>query len=383
MSNGYILARFSHGNEPIFIAMNLAAHLMREDPDLDLVLAAPESRAGLVREIADGKGIPRQRVYMDTVAAGLASAYGVMWGGGLTYAKWIANNAEHFENVREDLGKHYKRFWAKNLGGEEKELRASGARMVLSAGDLYDQLGLDAPAVYAFPLRHSEILKRSGMAGVAEFSRFLLEQEKRRSVNFIPKIHSISYAAGYQPLGNEMPTPHMKETPGRADIALPDNSIGMVFSGTGRKIEALKKIAAATKHPIVTGAFSPVEGGRYVKMAPPRAEFVHVYADPGIKAVVGQIGYGMLWNAWNAGKPVIFPMFEEGDDEEFAHNAMTIRKRGLGVEIKAPDQVDAAVEEAQLCIPAIRAMNAELMEEFGTMDGPAYMAKRVRELKLL
>ncbi len=56
MPNAYILARFSHGNEPIFIAMNMAAHLMRSDPNLDLVLPAPRSKAGLIREIADGRG---------------------------------------------------------------------------------------------------------------------------------------------------------------------------------------------------------------------------------------------------------------------------------------------------------------------------------------
>lgn len=381
MPNAYILARFSHGNEPIFIAMNIAAHLMRSDPNLDLVLPAPESKAGLIREIADGRGIARGRVYIDSVAADLASAYGVYWENGMDYFDWVVNNLKNMHIIDSMLTEHYKRFWPRNLEGEENHFRDSKARMVLNAGDLYDQLGLDAPRVYAFPLRHSEVLKRSKKAGLPGFGQVLRERERTRNINFIPTVHSLGYDVNYEPLENEETTPHMKEEPIASDIALPDNSIAMVFSGTGRKIETLKRVAAATKHPVVTGAFAGVGGDGFVKIAPPRAEFVHVYADPRIKAVVGQAGYGMLWGAWNADKPVVFPAYEEGDDEEFIHNARTIKKFGLGVEIKKPEDIDAAVEAAG-DLRAIRTVNNEIIRDFGTMDGPAYIARRIRELGL-
>ena len=54
----------------------------------------------------------------------------------------------------------------------------------------------------------------------------------------------------------------------------------------------------------------------------------------------------------------------------------------MGVEIEKPEQIDEAVEEAQKCVHAIQAMNAKLREQFGTLDGPAYIARRIRELGL-
>ena len=64
------------------------------------------------------------------------------------------------------------------------------------------------------------------------------------------------------------------------------------------------------------------------------------------------------------------------------HNARTIKKFKLGVEIKTPGQIDDAIERSQKCIPAIKAMNEELMKEFGTLDGIVYIARRIRELGL-
>ncbi len=375
MTNDYILARVSHGNEPIFISMSIASHF----PD-DIVLPVPKSKVGLLKEIVDGKGIDKRRVYIDEGAFNISSAYGVFWGGNMDYGQWVANNAKHFDGVNSELSGHYRSFKATNLYGDEKEFKGKNARMILSAGDLYDNFGLDTPVVYVFPHRYGEILSRS--AQYASFGQFLRNRELKRSVNFIPFVHSLEYDRNYVPLSNEEFTPHMKEPPARSDIAIPHNSIGMVFSGTGKKIEELKQIAARTSHRIVTGLFSPVDGEKYVKIVPPRAEFVHVYADPRIRAVVGQIGYGMLWGAWNAEKPVVFPAWVDGDDEEFIHNAKTIKRRGLGVEIKTPEQIDGAVERAQACMPAIAAMNAGLLKEFGTLDGPAYIAKRIRELGL-
>ncbi|MFH0889865.1 MAG: hypothetical protein V1836_01845 [Candidatus Aenigmatarchaeota archaeon] len=382
MSNEYILARFSHGNEPIFMALNIAYHLMVLNPNLDIVLPVPGSKIGLLKEIADNREIDRRRVYPDTFAADIALAYGVYWGNAIDHKDWLANNVKYMPTVNEALKKHYTAFSVKNLENEEKAFKSNNARIVLSTGDLYDDFGMDVPIAYAFPLRHSEMLKRSKMTSFAEFGNFMRNKEKKRSVNFIPRIHSLEYDKSYEPLENEEFTPHMKESPVRADIAIPNDSIGMVFSGTGKKIEELKQIVARTGHKIVTGLFSPVDGEKYVKITPPRAEFVHVYADPRIRAIVGQLGYGMLWSAWNAGKPVVYPAWVKGDDEEFIHNAKTVKKHGLGVEIKKPEQVDEAVEIAQFCIPYINATNAELKKEFGTLDGPAYIAKRIVELGL-
>ncbi len=378
----YILARFSHGNEPIFMAMNIGYHLMARNPGLDIVLPVPESKVGLLKEIADNRGIDKGRVYPDTSAAEIALAYGVYWGNAVDHSDWLANNVKNYKNVSEALKKHYTAFRAKNLENGEKEFTSSKARIVLSTGDLYDDFGSGAPIAYAFPLRHSEIYRRSRIAGSPGFGNFMLEREKRRGVNFIPLIHSLFYDKRYEPLKNEESTPHMKEAPVRFDIAIPDNSIGMVFSGTGKKIEELKEIASKSGHKIVTGLFSPVDGEKYVKIVPPRAEFVHVYADPRIRAIVGQLGYGMLWSAWNAEKPIVYPAWTRGDDEEFIHNARTVKKLGLGVEVKAPAQIDEAVEMAQHCVPSIKATNAELEKEFGTLDGPAYIAKRIFELGL-
>ncbi len=377
MTNRYILGRFSHGNEPYFLALGVAAHF-----DSDIVMPASQSKIGLIREIAGGKGLDPKRVYIDDEAATISSAYGVIRENGMDYRQWMTNNVANWSKVEADLRAHYKSFIAANLAGEKKEFRGNKTRLVLNAGSLQDDFGLDAPIAYVFPLRYGEVTARTATAGYDGFGKFLINMEKRRAVNFIPRIHTLGYDKNYPKLDNEEFTPHMKEAPARTDLWLPDNSIGMVYSGTGRKTETLKRIAAATTHPIVTGTFAPVEGEKYTKIVPPRAEFVHVYADPRIKAVVGQTGFGMLWSAWNAGKPVVFPKHEQGDDEEFKHNAITIKKFGLGVEIKTPSQIDDAVKKAQECIPAIKAMNAELMNEFGTLDGIAYISRRIRELGL-
>ncbi len=377
MSDYHILTRMSHGNEPYFLALGVAAHF-----DDDVVVPISQSKTGLIREIADGKGMDRRRIYIDDEAAKIYSHHRVAWENGMDHRMWVINNVTQMAKVELELRDHYKSFVATNLEGEKKEFKGNKTRLVLNAGSLHDNLGVDSPVVYLFPLRYGEVIKRLKDPGYEGFGNFLVNAEKRRAVNFIPKIHTLGYDNHYPQLKNEEFTPHMKEAPAQTGLWLPDNSIGMVFSGTGRKIETLKLVAAATAHPIVTGTFSPVEGERYTKIVPPRAEFVHVYADPRIKTVVGQTGFGMLWSAWNAGKPVVFPKYEEGDDNEFVHNARTIKKSGLGIEIGKPKEIDAAVEASQACIPAIKAMNAELMGEFGTLDGIGYIARRIRELGL-
>ncbi|MBI3413578.1 MAG: hypothetical protein HY051_05895 [Candidatus Aenigmarchaeota archaeon] len=378
MTTQTILARVSHGNEPIIRALKIASHF----PECDIVLPVPQSKAAFLGEIANGNNVDKKRVYIDTVAHALADGMGLYWGGDLSHEQWVANNTTYMDHMDRILKDHYGHFWAKNLDGEEKNFEAQNVKMVLNIGDFYDQLGVDAPVVYEFPYRHGALFQKSRSAGYAGFGKFLEAREKQRSVSFVPLIHSLYHDSRYRPLGNEEFAPHMKEEPADFDLALPENSIGMVFSGTGKKVDVLKRIAAHSTHPIVTGTFSPVEGDRYVKMEPPRAEFVHVYAKPQILAVVGQTGYGMLGNTWNAGKPVISPVFEEGDDQEFIHNLRTIKKLGLGVVVETPDQIDAAVEKSQACVEAVLIMNQRIRKEFETLDGPSYVARRIRELGL-
>ncbi len=134
--------------------------------------------------------------------------------------------------------------------------------------------------------------------------------------------------------------------------------------------------------------FSPVDGDRYIKIVPPRAEFVHVMgaknSDGTLKvlAAVGQTGYGMNWGAWNAGIPVIFPGLEQGGDEEFRHNRETILGMGLGLEISKPEDIDALIDISQPQRDNVAAVNAQLVKKFGTLDGIGYIARRIRELGL-
>ncbi|MBI1971880.1 MAG: hypothetical protein HYS53_01125 [Candidatus Aenigmarchaeota archaeon] len=373
--DNWVLTRFLHGNEPIIIALGIARCLSG-----DIILPVPEARKGFVAEIAAGKGIDSKRVYMDSVAAGIASRYGVIWAGGMKYEQWVASNEKSYDDVRRELRRHYQVFSAANLEGEVKTF-IGPAKITINAGDIYD--GFGAPVVYAFPHRLSEILGRNAKFRNSNFVHELRRSERARAVNFIPKIHTLSHDRSYSPLERELFTPHVKEAPVMSDIELPEDSIAMVFSGTGKKIDALRQVAECTSRRVVTGMFSPVdENNKYVKITPPSGEFVHVYAKPQIRAVVAQPGFGTLWSAWNAGKPVIFPAFEEGDDEEFIHNKLTITNLNLGLEIERPDQIDGLVERSQSCVPAIKALNAELVAEFGTLDGPAYIAGKMKELSL-
>ncbi len=245
MSHKYVLGRFSHGNEPVFIIQNIAARLMYEDPDLDLVLPAPH-RLGLIREIAQGQGIDKRRIYIDAEAHDIAVRYGVHWGASKTssgiavsgpkdYAEWVMNNKTRGEKFYQELRIHYKKFTAVNLEGEEKQFTLANAEMVVNAGDLYDEFG-DVPVIYPFPQRHSELLKRTGNPEFVEFAEMVRRREANRSINFIPEIHSLRYDRNYSPLHNEEFTPHMKESPRPYDIEIPDDSIVMIFSGTGRNI---------------------------------------------------------------------------------------------------------------------------------------------------
>ena len=70
--------------------------------------------------------------------------------------------------------------------------------------------------------------------------------------------------------------------------------------------------------------------------------------------------------------------FEADCGAYFSHNRLTIMKRNLGLEIERPEQIDELVSESWKCVPAIKSLNVELMDEFGTLDGIGYIAEKVR-----
>ncbi|MBU0980979.1 MAG: hypothetical protein KJ709_09340 [Nanoarchaeota archaeon] len=224
-------------------------------------------------------------------------------------------------------------------------------------------LGGGAATYYVFPYAFSQLLDRlsqtkaledvvknvdiSGVKGLA------LEMEHDYDLVFIPSYNTLSFDDKRQPVPGEISTPPLRPLSSVVHEDIPEDSVYVMFSGTGADYERLQEQVEAYKgqgRNVITQPWVPVED---VMKLPPE-----VVAHENVAWVEGRAGFGTIWLCQQAGKvftPLDYRRLPVPDDVEIYFNNQTLRHKGL---LKATEEMKAS---------------------FPTMDGIAFVGDKIFE----
>jgi len=372
VNEGSFLIQLLQGNEPILLALNIVKYF-----DKDVILPLSLNKLDFVRSKALMKGLNPNRIFMDAKGGGILEEFFLNTKTNST--EWMNKVIINYDSVEKKLRDHYRNFDTVDLEGNVRSFSNDNIEFVMNAGGFFDVFP-DLPMIYSFPHRSSEIFSRNESLNSKKFGEKMRKNEARKNrINFIPFVHTFSFDENYIP-ENEETTPFMKEAPRPIDLDLPENSIGMMFSGTDYCSDILEELSKNTNYNIITFLGAPGEDKNIMKIDPPYGEFVHIYQ--GILAVVSRPGGGTYWSAWNAGKPIIFPAYSKGDDMEMLYIGKSIKKLNLGLEFSDSKKIDIYIEKSQECIPSILKITETIKRDFNTLDGCFHVANRIKKLFL-
>ncbi|MBI2056300.1 MAG: hypothetical protein HYT37_02880 [Candidatus Sungbacteria bacterium] len=112
----------------------------------------------------------------------------------------------------------------------------------------------------------------------------------------------------------------------------------------------------------------------------PGSEYLspHYISNQNIKLQFARSGWGSVWLSQLSGTPFVAPNFDPKDDPEIYFNNKCIEKLGLGV-IYRGQSLAEIIREAEKLKARIQNFNHKLLEQFGTLNGNEYAAKKIVE----
>lgn len=307
-----------------------------------------------------------------------------------------AGYQDHMEEVAEKQPKVYeevlaffeKPFIATSLSGETREFFPAGRRLELNAGAnvVASQPG-ERKTHFYFPVILSELVAATMEDPTINFTydqdtmervrRIAQEFEKTYSTTQLGYVHTLSFEEDYS-TGGKIFTPAPKKAKEPPNIDL-ENGIYIMASGSGIGVETVVNQAKRLSQ----------EG--YEIVSPP---WIHrrlqigiaatpdVIFHPGIKAVIGRAGWGILWDAQKAEKPFADIGAGEYDNPEIRFNRRTIQKLGLG---DAFSLRRGFIEGLVELSPNIASLNRQIARDLSISedyDGERYAAEKIIEAEI-
>ena len=224
---------------------------------------------------------------------------------------------------------------ATSLDGETREFLPRGRKIEINGGaNVVASAPGEKGTHFYFPVLLSELV-----AGILEDSdinftydpqalesvlKYAEEFEKTYLTTQLGYVHTFSYRDDY-PTEGKIFTPAPKKLKISPDVHI-ENGIYVMASGSGIGVEPVKdqaKRLALQGYQIVAPSWMNLE---FATVASPEAIF-----HPGVKAVIGRAGWGILWDAQKAGKPFADIGLGEYDNPEIRFNRRSIVAAGLGL----------------------------------------------------
>ncbi len=300
------------------------------------------------------------------------------------YQAHMREVAAHQPKVRDALLEYLSRpFLATSLDGKTREFQPDGKRLEINAGaNVTASLPGEKTTHFIFPVLLSEMID----ATLADpqisnyFDHKTLEEARKIAADFestykttqIPYVHTLYGQEGYDTTGKIL-TPPLKKGRPVPQLDLPDdNGIYIMASGSEIGKEIVEDQALQLQKQGHEILFPPWLKLPFGKAALPDSVF-----HPGVKFVMGRMGWGIGWQSQVAGKPFVAMPHLWFDNPEIHFNLTALKESGLGMVFQAGDDL---AEKAQTLTPRIREMNTKIAYELGipqNMDGIRFAAEQI------
>lgn len=193
----------------------------------------------------------------------------------------------------------------------------------------------------------------------------------------LPYVHTLYGEKDYDTTGKIL-TPPFKKVRKAPEIEIPhDKGIYIMVSGSeiGREpVEDQARQLEKQGHDIL---FPP-----WLKLDFGKAALPDVVFHPGVKAIMGRMGWGIGWQSQVAEKPFIAMPHLWFDNPEMHFNLNAIKESGLGMVFEARSDL---VEKALQLQPRIQEINERIKRELNIpdgMDGIRFAAERIVEAEM-
>ena len=150
---------------------------------------------------------------------------------------------------------------------------------------------------------------------------------------------------------------------------IPKPSVYVMVSGIPN-VQNTTDIALGFGFPIYTNNPDAMPGAT---KAPP-----HILANKNIVLHIARAGWGSAWLSLLTETPLIIPPYDPSDDPETYFNAICIEKLGIGL-IYNSQTAQELLDQAKKLKPHIQAYKQKLKQQFGTLNGARFAAKRILE----
>lgn len=300
----------------------------------------------------------------------------------------------HMQEVEEKQPKVYRevldflsrQFTATSLSGETREFFPGGRRLEINAGaNVVASQPHEQKTHFYFPVMLSELVdgieKDDGINFIYDPNtletvlKYAADFEKTYLTTQLGFIHTFSFDPAYDKRGKILtPAPKKIKIPPEIEIK---NGIYIMASGSGigvnEVIEQARRLSAQG-YQIVTPPWINLD---FATSALPDAIF-----HPGIKAVIGRAGWGILWDSQKAGKPFADIGSGDYDNPEIRFNRRSIRAHGVG---DAFSMRRGFIEQLIELTPNVEGINRRIEIELDLpkgYDGTRYAAERILEAEI-
>ncbi len=279
-----------------------------------------------------------------------------------------------------------RRFWATSLDSETREFFPSGRRLEINAGaNVVASAPNERKTHFYFPVVLSELVQ-----GIMEdqginftYDSQVLETvlgyaqgfEKTYVTTQLGYIHTFSFKPDYDASGKIL-TPAPKKYKKPPDLSI-ENGIYIMASGSGIGVDVVTRQAkrlAAQGYQIVAPPWINLD---FATRASPEVIF-----HPGIKAVIGRAGWGILWDCQRAGKPFADIGAGDYDNPEIRFNRRSIIAAGLGAAFSLHKGFIEGLTEFS---PRIEELNRNIERDLNVptgFDGTRYAAEKILEAEI-
>lgn len=277
-------------------------------------------------------------------------------------------------------------FSATSLDDEEREFFPNGRRLEINAGaNVVASAPNEKKTHFYFPVVLSELVQ-----GITEdkdinftYDSQALETVLGYAQDFgktylttqLGYIHTFSFKPDYDASGKILtPAPKKYKKPPGIPI---ENGICIMASGSGIGVDVVVRQAkrlAEQGYQIVAPTWMNLD---FATKASPETVF-----HPGIKAVIGRAGWGILWDCQRAGKPFADISVGDYDNPEIRFNRRSIMAAGLG---DAFSLRRGFVEGLIELSPRIEELNRKIEHDLNIpagFDGERYAAEKILEAEI-
>ncbi len=234
----------------------------------------------------------------------------------------------------------------------------SGSMIEINTGSMFTS---GYPSFFTYPISHTELFENSlqdpklmrqiNKNHLSLAADIMLDVEFEIDLFFIPSYSTFSYQKDRIPASDEVPTPPLKPLPNFCEDEIPEDSVYVMFSGTGTQADELSKTVESLQD-VGYNIIMPFWINQELDVQRAGPEVIN---HKHLKEVYGRAGWGTIWTCQNAKTRFNHLPFCKGDEPEVYFNCKTLDT-----------------------IPMLEATSGQ-EAQFGTLDGIKYTADKILE----